>query len=146
MNKKNKAVLVIISEIIFTVMPVLIVISIKLYKNEMSEIFKITDWSFLAIIFMGQSLIKFIIGISSNKNIKETNIIMFITTLLIVLGLIPPIIIFVMISLSTTEYLCLYILQAGCFILSVIIYFIIGSVSQILIENITITKQDLAKK
>lgn len=142
MDKEKSAKLVIISEVIFTLMPVLVVLGIKLYKKEFNDILNITDWSFLTIIFMGQVLIKFITGISANKNNKETNLVMLITTIIIVFGLIPPIIILVMISLSSTVPLCLYILQSIYFVISVVVYFIIGSISQILIENHKLVDKD----
>ena len=58
------------SEFLFTLLPIVILVMVRLFQNDFNSIFYNTEWSVIAIILFGQSVVKFSSGIS-NTNEKD---------------------------------------------------------------------------
>jgi cytochrome bd-type quinol oxidase subunit 2 len=59
-NNISKADYVVLTEILFIIMPLLIVLLYELSKNNVCSIFDKADWSFCTILFSGQLIIKLV--------------------------------------------------------------------------------------
>ncbi len=130
MNINNKSKYVIISEILFILLPIIIIIVFNLLTENRFNIFHRSEWIFAAIVFWGQSIVKFISGlIKSQKKFKWQNI-GFIITLIIILGLIPSTIILLLILQLDKPNTLLSIIQFIIFLISIIVYYCFGIISQ----------------
>ena len=103
--------------------------------KEFSKIFFNSEWAICAIILFGQSIVKFSSGIANSEKKFKWQIISFLNTLIIIIGLIPSIIVLVIIILTDSTSLTLHIFQIFLFILSCISFFIVGAAGQELLER-----------
>lgn len=128
--------LVIIPEILFTLMPLIVLFFITLLTtNNFKELFKRSDLSFISILFFGQTLVKFISGIAKSPKKKKWQIIAFFISLLFLIGIVPSILIFVVVYLNINTSSYIYILQLIWLLLSLIIYFIWGKIGQMYLDE-----------
>ena len=113
-----------IVELIFTFLPVMILIMIKIITSKFNfyDIMARSDFSFLAMILYSQTLIKLFSGLIVNENKKDYSLLL-IVTLVLTIGLIPSIIYLVLIEMGNISII-IYILQLIWLIGSVIIFWI----------------------
>ncbi len=98
---------ILVSELLFTVLPVLIVMIVRSYESKYELIFYNTEWSIMAIILYG----------------------------IIIFGLIPSIIILVINLLDPGLHFGTYLTQIILFTVSVFCYFLIGYLGQKMLEE-----------
>lgn len=133
--KNFKSKLVIISEMLFVFLPIFIVVFYNLITHNYQRAFFSNDWIFGAIILWGQSIVKFTSGLlKTEKRFKWQNV-SFIIALLVIFGLVPSAIILVCLLNCVEFSLLLMVLQYLSFILSSIVYYNLGSVSQIYLDE-----------
>jgi hypothetical protein len=138
MNDTNekRASFVIISEILFAILPIVAIVSIIIVTSEeYSSIFTRSEFSFISVFFFGQTLVKLISGVSRSKAVKNWQIIMLFVSLIIILGLVPSVVWLCIIFLGIHKYNFIYILQFIWFLFSLFTYFIIGKVGQMYIDE-----------
>lgn len=126
---------VLISEIIFTILPLVVIAIIRSYQKQPDQIFYNTEWIMMAIILFGQSIVKFSSGISNSKRKFRWQLVALIITIIISFGLIPSIVILIINLLSTEMNFTLYLFQLVLLILSIITFFIIGYLGQKLMDE-----------
>ncbi|CAI9679405.1 hypothetical protein [Elizabethkingia anophelis] len=126
---------ILFSELIFTILPLIVISIVRSYQDKVSLIFYNVEWSMMAIILFGQSIIKFSSGISNSKKQFRWQLVALIISLIITIGLIPSIVILVINSTNDNQSLGLHIFQIILFILSTITFFLIGYIGQKLIEE-----------
>lgn len=131
-----------IVELIFTFLPVMILIMIKIITSKFNfyDIMARSDFSFLAMILYSQTLIKLFSGLIVNENKKDYSLLL-IVTLVLTIGLIPSIIYLVLIEMGNISII-IYILQLIWLIGSVIIFWIFGRLGILLIEKEKICEND----
>jgi hypothetical protein len=135
-SNESKAVLVIIMEILFALMPLGIIFLITLLtsKNILS-IFKRSDISFIAVFLFGQTLVRVISGIVNSRKHKKWQIVAFIISLLFLLGVIPSVILLIIVYTETSISNLVYILQNIWLTISIATYFIFGSIGQMYLDE-----------
>ncbi|EMB24361.1 hypothetical protein [Treponema denticola] len=138
---EKKAIQAVIIDVVFTFFPACVLIFIKISTKSMENFFIRSDWSYIAMILFGQSIIKMINAISENKNDKNTMLIVLHMTLLICFGFVPSVIILVLIE-TGYNHLLIIILQFVWLIISVLTHFLFGCISYILSKNKTIKNSD----
>lgn len=124
----------IIGDLIFSFSPIFFLTFIRLITNNWENILLKSDWSFLAMVLFGQTIVKLVQGILKNKNPKrQGNIILLIITLLM-FGFVPPtfFLVFIEMGKGTTA---IYTLQVFWITFATVAYYIIGSASNIISEN-----------
>ncbi len=126
---------ILISELLFTILPILIVLIVRSYETKFELIFYNTEWSIMAIILFGQSIVKFSSGIANSKALFRWQLVSLIISLIIIFGLIPSIIILVINLLNTEQNFATYLLQILLFALGVFCYFIVGYLGQKMLEE-----------
>ena len=135
MNDETKAKLVIVGEILFILLPLLIVNIFLVFKEKSVEIFIKSDWTFAAIIFFGQCIVKLISGlIKSEKKFRWQNVGLIIASLIVV-GLIPATVILVLLLMSTQITLKLIVCQLIWFVLSIVTYYYLGTIGQMYLDK-----------
>ncbi|BDD09352.1 hypothetical protein FUAX_17840 [Fulvitalea axinellae] len=134
-NQKNH--LVSLSELLFTVLPVIIISIIFLFEEKYGKLFYNTEWAICAIILFGQSIVKFSSGTSNSQKRFTWQKIALIITLIIVLGLIPSIIFLVINILHKEEdpSFFLHMVQIIWALLSGVVFFYIGGLGQKFLEE-----------
>lgn len=124
-----------LSELLFTILPLIIVIIIRGYENKYELIFYNTEWSIMAIILFGQSIVKFSSGISNSNRVFRWQLVSLIISIIIVFGLVPSIIVMVINLTNETKYISMYLIQMFLCILSFFTYFIVGYLGQKLLDE-----------
>ncbi len=126
---------VLVSEIIFTILPLVVIAIIRSYQNQAEQIFYNTAWIMMAIILFGQSIVKFSSGISNSKRTFRWQLVALIITVIISFGLIPSIIILIINLLAKELNFFLYLFQIILLLISIITFLIIGYLGQKLMEE-----------
>jgi hypothetical protein len=123
------------SELIFTLLPIIILLIVRSYENDFSKFFYNTEWSIISIILFGQSIVKFSSGIANSKETFRWQLVALVISLIIVFGLIPASIILVLNLTSLNITLSMGVLQILVFIISVLTYYFIGAIGQKMLEE-----------
>jgi len=147
MNKTNSnfeknALSSVIVDFIFTFLPLVVILFIRLLILKCENIILRSDLSFISMILFGQAIIKLFYGISENENKKHSIKLVLDVTLVISFGLIPSIIILVLVEIGYTNII-LFISQIVWLIASVGTYIFIGTIGNILVMNKNIKESDL---
>jgi putative effector of murein hydrolase LrgA (UPF0299 family) len=126
----NTADYVIITEMLFIILPLLIVVLYELSKNNFCSIFDKADWTYCTVLFRGQIIIKLVSALLKKKN--ETFCWQFVAlwlAIIIVLFLVPAVI---FICLMQEQYVkdWIKIAQILWFCLSIFGYFQIAGYAQ----------------
>ncbi|TDE01705.1 hypothetical protein [Flavobacterium sandaracinum] len=126
---------VLVSEMLFTILPLIVITIVRSYQNQYELIFYNTEWAMMSIILYGQSIVKFSSGVA-NSNLKfRWQLVSLIMSLIIIFGLVPSIIILIINLLNSEPNFGLHIAQMLLFIVSIITFFIVGYVGQKLIDG-----------
>lgn len=118
------------SEFLFTLLPIIILLIVRSYERDFNAIFYNTEWSIIALILFGQSIVKFSSGISNSKAKFRWQVVALVISIIIIFGLIPSSIILVLNIISKTLSFWTYVVQFALFVISIIIFFIVGAVGQ----------------
>jgi hypothetical protein len=125
------------SELLFILLPLIILVIVRSYEYDFSKILYNTEWSIISIILFGQSVVKFSSGIANSKENFRWQLVALVISLIIVFGLIPASIILVLSLTSSTITLSVGIIQVIIFIISVGSYFFIGAIGQKMLDKKT---------
>jgi hypothetical protein len=128
-NNRN-ANYVIYSEILFIILPLIIVLLYELSKNNLCSIFDKADWSYCTVLFSGQLIIKLVSVLLKKQN--ETfswQFVAFALAIIIVLFLVPAVV-FICLMQERTVKTWIKISQIVWFGISVFGYFQIAGYAQ----------------
>ncbi|MDE7228732.1 MAG: hypothetical protein K2N31_10495 [Treponemataceae bacterium] len=131
----------IIVDLIFSFLPVLVLIAIKLLTHSSENFFMRSDWSYVSMILYGQTLIKLFSGIIQNMNEKDSSLLILQVSCILAFGLIPSILFLLLIEIGIINF-AIIILQFVWLAGSIVIYFIFGGLGLILSEKKKITESD----
>lgn len=137
MNKaESNAKLIIFIELLFSILPLIIIFILHIALNKpLKEIFYSTDISFVSVAVFGQTVIRFMSGIAKSQTKKNWQKIAFISSLLFILGVVPSIIYLILIYLNVLSSKIVYFLQLIWFFLSVVCYWVIGTIGQMYLDE-----------
>jgi len=94
MNKQ--AIMVdLLAEILFLLLPFLVLSLVFIRGGNISSIFSLSEWSFGACILFGQSLVKLVGGASDSNSRISTDYLRLYVTAIVVLGLVPALVLVV---------------------------------------------------
>lgn len=123
------------SELLFTLLPIIILLIVRGYENNFSKVFFNTEWSIISIILFGQSIVKFSSGIANSKEKFRWQLVALVISLIIVFGLIPSSIILVLNLTSVDLSLTMGIIQLIIFLLSCFTYYFVGAIGQKMLDE-----------
>jgi hypothetical protein len=126
----NSANYVILTEILFIVLPLIIVLLYEFSKNNLYSILNKADWSYCTVLFSGQLIIKLVSALL--KKSKETfcwQFVAFWLAIIIVLFLVPAVI-FICLMQEQKVKTWIKIAQIVWFIISIFVYFQIAGYAQ----------------
>jgi hypothetical protein len=123
------------SEFLFTLLPIIILLIVRSYESNFLAIFYNTEWSIIALILFGQSIVKFSSGISNSKEKFRWQLVALVISIIIIFGLIPSAIILVLNLSSKTLSNGTYIAQIILFIISGLTFFIVGALGQKMLDE-----------
>ena len=135
----------IIVDLIFSFLPVLVLIAIKLLTHSSENFFMRSDWSYVSMILYGQTLIKLFSGIIQNMNEKDSSLLILQVSCILAFGLIPSILFLLLIEIGIINF-AIIILQFVWLAVSIVIYFIFEGLGLILSEKKKITESDFIKQ
>ncbi len=103
------------AELLFILLPLIVVCLVHIYKGRVwTEIIGSPEWAFAASLMFGQSLVKFVSGVS-HRGILNWEEVAFTASMIIVLGLVPSLVVLVLILTSDKSTTFLKVLQIGLF-------------------------------
>ena len=129
-EKINNADYVILTEILFIVLPLIIVLLYKLSKNNACSIFDTADWSYCTVLFSGQCIIKLVSALLKKHNeYFRWQFVALWLAIVITLFLVPAVI-FICLMQEQNVKIWIKIAQIVWFSLSVFGYFQIAGYAQ----------------
>ncbi|PWB55996.1 MAG: hypothetical protein C3F13_02745 [Anaerolineales bacterium] len=132
----KKAQILIIAELLFIILPFIVIGIISFSKGEFSAFFRIPEWSLASSILVGQTIVKLISGlVSKPRKIAWENTAL-ILSIIIVLILVPVLIILSLIMTTDTPSAWLVIAQIIYFFLSATLFYAGGSIGQIFLTGL----------
>ena len=135
-KNEKKATNVIISEILFAILPIIVIISIFVATSENKfTILTRADLSFISAFFFGQAIVKLFSGVSKSQTKKNWQLIILFVSTIIIIGLIPSVIWLCIIYLGMYKNKIIYVIQMIWFCFSLFVYFIIGKVGQMYLDE-----------
>jgi hypothetical protein len=130
---------VLISELLFVILPFIIIFMLFAYKGKIWQMLEISEWAFAAAVLSGQTLAKFISGILANyTNFREKRVTLYVVILIVFL-ISPSLSILVLVLIEkeasgpTTNPLSIWLVYAQLFMfaLAVIAYLVLGGVGEL---------------
>lgn len=133
-EKEMNALLAAIGEVLFVVLPLLVLAIVFLGRGKTwFSLLASPEWSFGAAVLMGQSLVKFVAGVSHIGAIWER--VALVVSGTIVLGLVPSLIVLSLILTSDHPPIQLVVVQIGFFVLGVIIFILLGTIGGVILAE-----------
>lgn len=131
----SNGVAIVLSELLFSVLPIIILAIVFFSQNKAPQLFLSPEWSVTAAIFFGQSIVKVVSASVSRGNKKTWQRIVLLVTVILVVGLAPSLVILALILILSPPPFWLAVAQIGLFIVSLITFFVLGSAGQVALEE-----------
>jgi hypothetical protein len=131
----HNAIAVVASEILFNILPLIILTIVFSYQNKAVLLFYAPEWSLTGAIFFGQTITKLVTAVLYTPKHAAPPIIVAIVTSLIALGLVPSLVVFVLQLTATGPSNGLATLQGILFVLSITTYLLFGIASEWIIAE-----------
>jgi len=125
----------IIAEICFIILPFIVILFMKLIKSDIEELLQTSDWSLASAILFGQTIVKLVMGVSAREQSFEYQRFGFITSLIIVFGLVPSIILIIVFQFIDYFSPVLVIIQFVLLIIAFLTFLTFGTVGQVLFST-----------
>lgn len=126
MSKKSQANGFAIGEIVFILLPFIVMTIIYVYENKLITILKEPEWSLASSVMFGQSIIKIIHCMTRNSFMEKKTIYEYnlgaALAIFIVLGLVPSLIVLSLIFISNNTPEWLIVFQIILFITALIVF------------------------
>ncbi|MEK6408607.1 MAG: hypothetical protein AABN34_16895 [Acidobacteriota bacterium] len=97
----TQALLVVISELCFVILPFIVYLLVLNYQQRLSKVFTLSEWAFAAVLLLGQALARFFTLLMSGRKPKISGKPLIVFVLTLVFGLIPSVIVLVFVLLSS---------------------------------------------
>ncbi|AOT10439.1 hypothetical protein [Pseudoalteromonas luteoviolacea] len=136
MNSNNHidAWVIILTEYLFILLPFIVIGIVKTYSADFRGFIEAPDWSFAASILFGQLLVKLVSGSLIHQKVIWQRVSLLIA-LILVFGLIPSLTTLTLILISEGKSSFVIYAQVFLFVVASILFFILGSAAQSMIEN-----------
>jgi hypothetical protein len=141
MNAESESRAAIISEMLFVVLPILIILALHGIRNEWDGLLVSPEWSFATIVLFGQAIVKFAAGICKGTKKFRWQLISLINALVIVLGLIPAVLLLVFLNVLDTAPTWAYVAQMVLLVLGGFTFLTIGTIGQMLVDQDSRTRE-----
>lgn len=125
-------------EVLFVLLPLVVLTIVIFYKgHSWSAVFESAEWSFAAAVFIGQSIVKVVQGVTGHRLRKvNTERIGLIVALLIVIGLVPALTVLGLILVKEPPPQLLIHLQLALFLGSIVTFVVLAfSSKRMLLEQ-----------
>lgn len=126
---------VLCSELLFIMLPILILFFIRMIQNDFHSIIYNSEWSIISTILFGHSIVKFSSGISKSSEQVRWQFVALVVSLIIIFGLIPSVIILAMNLTGEPLSAFTQILQIVLFLASCVTFFIFGAIGQKMLDE-----------
>lgn len=123
---------ILVSEILFTILPLIVLAIVLAYSGRSYNIMFHPEWSFVATILFGQTLIKTIAATITKASVEHVHWqrVVFIASALIVIGIVPSLIVLALILVADAPSIGLAITQFALCITSVVTFLVFGGAMQ----------------
>jgi hypothetical protein len=79
----------VLAEILFVMLPIIVLFLVKLKAGTIAELLTISDWAFGTVVLFGQSIVKFASGLVRTQKRSRWQFVAFVISALIVFGVVP---------------------------------------------------------
>lgn len=126
---------ILFAELLFTLLPIIILIFVRSYENNFKAIFYNTEWSIMALVLFGQSIVKFSSGASKYKAKLRWQVVALVISMILIFGIIPSVTLQVINLSSKNLSNIAYVTQYILFIISCLTFFFVGAVGQKMLDE-----------
>jgi len=129
-DKKTKVLIKLTTELIFVLLPIVVLTIALTINSKFKEIGSSSEWSFAACVLFGQSIVKLGFGcVAAHKSVNGV-LMTLIIAVLIVFGAIPSAVILAAMLNTENQGQTLFIIQGIWFFASVICYYWFGGIGE----------------
>lgn len=125
----------IIAELSFIFLPFIVILIINLSKGDWSKLIQTADWALASTILFGQTIVKIIMGLASREQSFNYQNFGLVSSLIIILGLIPSILIISIFELNQNISTALIVIQFILLGLAIYVFLLFGTIGQHLYTN-----------
>lgn len=133
MSKRSRIFAGLAAEIVFTILPLLVVLMVLLHAHRATHFFGAPEWAFGAAILFGQTLVKFVSGLARGGS-AATGPVALLVALLVVFGLVPSLfVLYITLEMLVAQHepgRWLQISQVVLFLGAVAMYLVLGTVGE----------------
>ena len=135
MSERNSILCGLAAEVLFTILPLLLVFGVLFHVHNSRRLFTYPEWSFGAAILFGQALVKFVSGLMRGSTVAIGPVVLAVV-LIIVLGLAPSLLVLTLTLLSWEPTnvpgpaTWLQVVQVILFFLGGLAYMVLGTVGE----------------
>ncbi len=123
------------AELMFALLPLLVITIVMIFKEQGGRAFASPEWSFGSAILCGQALVKFVAGLSKVGKPSWQRV-SFAVAALFVFGVVPALIVLaLMIVAGEHAPMWLVRVQVVIFVISMIEFFVFGTVGHLWLDN-----------
>jgi hypothetical protein len=108
------------SELLFVVLPFIVIAITLRHRGEFHSILYLPEWSIVSAVVMGQAIIRLVYTVLGDD--KETEVSIFIITLLLVFGLVPILVVLSIVLIADKVSTSLAVVQGVGFLTSTTIF------------------------
>jgi hypothetical protein len=134
-DPEQAAFLGIVAEYLFVLLPLIVLVLTRFFRGHVSEVFSAAEWSFAAAILFGQTIVKFVSGITKLDYKIGWQGVAVVVSLLIVLGLVPSLVALSVVLVSAQSSAGLTIFQLVFFVLATAVFLSVGRFGQVLLRE-----------
>lgn len=140
-----------VADYFFTLLPFIVLVIVFLYKNDLTEMIYISEWSFASAIINGQLIVKLVkknlqISQTTQKRRPAMGRITLLFSFLIVVLFVPSLILLALVVINDSPSIALAISQIALFIVSSIFYFVINQIFSDIQDEIDETENSKRNK
>lgn len=135
MSERNRILCGLAAEVIFTILPLLLVLMVLFHVHRAGRLFTFPEWSFGAAILFGQSLVKFVSGLLRGGAVAIGPVVLAVVSV-IVLGLAPSLTVLTLTLLSLEQDTAvgparwLQVVQVVLFVFGALAYLGLGTIGE----------------
>lgn len=113
------------SELLFVILPFIVIAITLAHRGELSSIFSIPEWSIVSAVIVGQSVVKIVSTVLGHQNVNREPIILWVA-LLLVCVLVPVLVVLSIVLTSNSVSRALSVVQAVLFVVSATIFWAVS--------------------
>jgi hypothetical protein len=123
----------ILAEYLFILLPLIVLALVRFFRGSFANVWSTPEWSFAASVLFGQTIVKFVSGVTNLDYRVSWQVVGLSVTIMIVLGLVPALVVLSFALVAEQQTLSLAVAQLVLFGVATFLFLSIGRFGQVLV-------------